>query len=547
MRLLILVQSGSLAGRRSELETGLLAIGRGDDCQLKFDVNERLVSKRHAVIERQFDGFYLTDASSTNGTFVNGERVARHKLNSNDVIQCGAGGPQIAVTIEPSDFRSAAPAPVVSALPNPSFSAPSTPPTTPPLTAQPPAMRQSAPVNPPVYQQPPPFGQDEKPEPASSIGQSFANLGLYNPVQNPPRPAAATATSNNIIYIAAAIAVVIMVFLGLLVSIFTVMQLGLVASFIAAIVAFLPAIFYVLPLLWLDRYDPEPPFALALSFAWGALVAIFVSLIANTIIASIFGPTVGAIASAPIFEEASKGAGVLLLLVFWRKEFDGIVDGIVYAGVIALGFATVENVLYYGRMLNTQGSQGLLILFVLRGILSPFAHVIFTAMIGIGCGISRETHNKFLRIIMPLVGYLAAVALHAFWNTLASLGGLGFFLIGYVIFEIPFFIIFVGFIIYMTRRENKILKQTLGVEVAKGTITSEQMETATSAFRSLGWSLGGIGNGKIWARRKFLRAVAKLGLAWWHISRANAAGGETRSLGQLPLLEGEVKRWQAKI
>src|SRR5690606_2732901 len=109
------------------------------------------------------------------------------------------------------------------------------------------------------------------------------------------------------------------------------------------------------------------------------------------------GQAAGAVMSAPIFEEGSKGLGLLILLIFFRKYFDDILDGIVFASVIALGFATVENVLYYGRGILGGGFGGLMLLFVLRGIMSPFAHATFTSMTGIGCGIARESHNKAVR------------------------------------------------------------------------------------------------------------------------------------------------------
>ncbi len=118
------------------------------------------------------------------------------------------------------------------------------------------------------------------------------------------------------------------------------------------------------------------------------------------------------------------------MLIFFRKEFDDILDGIVYAGVIALGFATVENVLYYGRGFLGGGFGGLIVLFIVRGVMSPFAHVTFTAMTGIGCGIARESHNMAVRIIMPIVGYCFAVALHALWNGMATFLGLEGFFIG---------------------------------------------------------------------------------------------------------------------
>src|SRR5258707_15327812 len=108
------------------------------------------------------------------------------------------------------------------------------------------------------------------------------------------------------------------------------------------------------------------------------------------------GQIVGGVISAPIFEEGSKGLGVVIVLVFFRRYFDDILDGLVFAGIIALGFATVENVLYYGRAIGDAetgmagGTLGLT--FVFRGVLFPFAHVTFTSMTRLGRVIARETH-----------------------------------------------------------------------------------------------------------------------------------------------------------
>src|SRR6185369_17813007 len=92
-----------------------------------------------------------------------------------------------------------------------------------------------------------------------------------------------------------------------------------------------------------------------------ALVAVFIAFIFNTsiqIMATVathsqrIGQNVGAVISAPIVEESSK-AFILLVLFLWKRdEFDGIVDGVVYAGMVGLGFAMTENVLYYGRALQ---------------------------------------------------------------------------------------------------------------------------------------------------------------------------------------------------
>jgi protease PrsW len=338
---------------------------------------------------------------------------------------------------------------------------------------------------------------------------------------------------------------------------------GIIPAVIGAVVAFVPAVLYLFPLIWLDRYDPEPFWLLSLAFAWGALVAVLVSFVVNTTVGvgvsiaiggeegAILGDVIGAVISAPVVEEASKGIGLLVLLIFFRRYFDDILDGIVFAGVIALGFATVENVLYYGRAFGQGGFEYLVLLFGMRGILSPFAHVTFTAMTGIGCGISRESHNSFVKILMPILGYLGAVLLHALWNGMAVFlsafgGGVGF-LVGYAVIEFPFFLIFIGFSFYVMWRQGKILKDMLAIDIARGLISKEHGDKAMSAFRSTGWLIGGLFNGKFLARSRYLRAIGKLGLSYWHIQRATAAQGQTGSFQQNPILREEVLKWRDKV
>lgn len=520
MKLTLKIQSGSLAGQNCELNGDFLTIGRGATCAVKFDpLHDRMVSSNHAYIETKPDGFYLLDHNSTNGTFVNGEKIQRTLLKSNDVIRFGKDGPEALVSIESEAAQNQLDATY--------------------QFQQPQANNQQF-VQPQVNNQQFQSPQFQLPDPAINLRNSAFNVGVGNPVIKP-------AASQTRKYVGIAIAIFGIVFLGLIVTLMIVGNLGIVPAFIAAIVAFVPAVFYILPLMFLDRYDPEPPWALALAFAWGALVAVLFSAFVNDLVGYVFGQLASGVISAPVFEEGSKGLGVVLFLVFLRKEFDDILDGIVYAGTIALGFATVENVLYYGRGLVSGGSDALILLFVLRGILSPFAHVTFTSMTGIGCGISRESHKLVIRIFMPIFGYGLAVMLHAIWNAMAFLGGLGGFIVGYIVLEVPFFLIFVGFAIYIMRRQNRILREMLAIDVARGLITQEQLDIATSVFKSLTFLLGSAFTQKYKARRRFLRAVGKLGLSYWHIQRATAAQGHTASFQQNPILREEVLTWRDKI
>jgi RsiW-degrading membrane proteinase PrsW (M82 family) len=370
------------------------------------------------------------------------------------------------------------------------------------------------------------------------LREATRNLGLYNPYLD---------TGKSKRSLGAGLMWLVFAVVGLMVTGLTIFDVGAGAALVGAISAIIPAGFYLAIFLWLDRYDPEPPGRLIFVFVWGAVIAIFFSSIANTIAAETFGEMFASIVSAPIVEEGAKGVGVLIIALFFRKDFDSVVDGIVYAGVVALGFATVENISYYGGSLNEGGVDRLVGTWFARGVLSPYAHVLFTCMTGIGFGVARETHNAAQKIAAPIIGYSVAVFLHALWNSLASIGG-GAFLIGYFLFLAPMFCAFLAVVIYLVRREGRILKQALAVEVGRGLITQRQLDIAISVFRRTGWVASAIGDFQLFnARRQFLRSIAKLGLCHWHVQRAAEAGSETASFPLINQFQAEVFSLRDKV
>jgi RsiW-degrading membrane proteinase PrsW (M82 family) len=370
--------------------------------------------------------------------------------------------------------------------------------------------------------------------------EATRNLGLYNPYND---------TGKSKGSLLGTLALLLFAVFGLmLVAGLMVLNLGFASAIVAAVVAVVPASVYLTLFLWLDRYDPEPPGRLIFTFLWGAIVAIIISGFVNTAFGAFFGGAASAIISAPIVEESTKGICLLIILLFFRKDFDSMVDGIVYAGVVALGFATAENVLYYGRGLNAGGAGGLMQLFFFRGVLSPYGHVLFTCMTGLGVGIARETHNKALKVISPVVGYIGAVFLHSLWNTIATFFSIDLWFIAYLVIELPLFLAFLGVALYLVFREKRILKESLAVEVARGLITQNQLAIVTSVFGRTGWVASAIGDGaRFGARRRFLRSVAKLGLCHWHVQRAAKAGAETASFPLIAQFQAEVYSLRDKV
>lgn len=84
----VTISQGSQAGMSAELAGGLVLIGRGADCQLILD--DDYVSTRHARIVHGENGVYVEDLGSTNGTYVNGQRItAPTSLTLADSVRIG--------------------------------------------------------------------------------------------------------------------------------------------------------------------------------------------------------------------------------------------------------------------------------------------------------------------------------------------------------------------------------------------------------------------------------------------------------------------------
>jgi RsiW-degrading membrane proteinase PrsW (M82 family) len=286
---------------------------------------------------------------------------------------------------------------------------------------------------------------------------------------------------------------------GLVVAGVVTSQVGLGGVLVGAVVALLPVTAVVGTFLWVDRWEPEPPRLLLLAFGWGACVATATALLLNStarlvgdaVLGHGGGDVVSTLGSAPLVEEAAKGAFVVGVLVARRREFDGVVDGVVYAGISAAGFAFTENVLYFGRAFGHGGLGGVggqvLAVFVLRGLLSPFAHPMFTALIGIGVGIAAGTRSALRRWLAPVLGYLGAVALHALWNGSALVGGDRGFVVVYVMIMVPLFGAMVWLVIWQRRREQRVVAAQVPALAAAGWIAPSEVGLLASLAGRRGW------------------------------------------------------------
>lgn len=315
---------------------------------------------------------------------------------------------------------------------------------------------------------------------------------------------------------------------GLLILASVTSTTGVMGFLIGLFLALLPLPVVLGAFRWLDRFEPEPRGLLLFAFFWGATVAALTSGVLNTASAIAIARTGGesegmaatAVLVAPWVEEAAKGAAVVLVLWFKRAEFDGVVDGIVLAGLAGVGFAFTENILYFGRAFLEGGEElgvtgGIFaagITFVLRGVLSPFAHPMFSAMFGIGLGLAARGVRPATRLLAPLAGYLLAVLLHATWNW-ASLSGLSGFLTGYVVIMVPAFVLTVGVATWSRRREGATVARHLPAYVEAGWLAPEDVPMLASLPRrrqALSWVEQRHGGRRSRALRDFQHAATEL-------------------------------------
>ena len=299
-------------------------------------------------------------------------------------------------------------------------------------------------------------------------------------------------------------ALLIALLLGLLVLLLIGVETGPVNLLIGMLFATIPVPIYVTLVLWIDRYESEPIWLLATAFCWGALVAVFISIIFNTLGFAITaavtnsmraGQTAAAVIFAPIVEESAK-AFILFVIFFWKRdEFDGVIDGIVYASLVALGFAMTENIQYYGKAALQGGAVGLTITVIVRGALAPFSHPLFTSMTGIGLGLARQSTNQAVKFLTPILGLLMAMSMHSIWNGSAAIGGGVGFLLTYIVIMIPAFLILLVVIIFSLRREGRVVREFLYPDFQRGLFNQQEYEQLCSVFKRTGASFNAFSSG----------------------------------------------------
>lgn len=305
---------------------------------------------------------------------------------------------------------------------------------------------------------------------------------------------------------------------------------------------FVPMFVFAAFVYWLDRYEKEPKLLLGAAFVWGMVIAGGGAYILNTMVGMGVYSLTGSVSAAdfsttsiaaPVIEEALKGLAVLIVFLLFRREFDSVLDGIVYGAITAMGFAAIENVLYiYRNGFQEAGWEGFWTLVFIRVVLVGWMHPFFTAFTGIGLAVARTSRNILVKLIAIPAGYTAAVLLHSFHNTFSTLiGGGGGFVLGLIADYIGYFFMLV-FIIWMVTRERNILKRQLIEEVNSGSISVGQYNTALSFFQT-GAHLSALTAGNYRSTARFYQVLGELAHKKEQLQQFGEEGGNGRIIESL--------------
>lgn len=176
--------------------------------------------------------------------------------------------------------------------------------------------------------------------------------------------------------------------------------------------ALAPGVAIMLYIYLRDKHEREPFWLLALSFFYGGLstlvtllITIPVDMLILTKEDSVIQQFYNAFFKVALIEEFSKFIFVRFIL-YYNKNFNEPFDGIVYAVMVGMGFATVENIVYVMQYGFTTG--------VLRMFTAVPAHAIFAMLMGYFVGKAKFTHRN--TIMLSVMGLIFASAFHGSYD-----------------------------------------------------------------------------------------------------------------------------------
>lgn len=233
---------------------------------------------------------------------------------------------------------------------------------------------------------------------------------------------------------------------------------------------------------WLDRYEPEPGRYRIAALAWGGTGAVVIGAGLSFLLGYLVSDSdaIVAVVWAPLTEEFGKALFLIVLVVVRPRHIHGPLDGAIYAALVGIGFSFVEDTLYYSVGYLGGGTESLVALVVLRGVLGAFSHSLYAAMFGIGIGIAVQSRTPAVRVAAPLLGFLAAVVLHALWNgSLTFYNQLGY-LVAYVFVMLPALGVVIGLGVWARNAEGAMIRGALAECARFGFVRPTEIDLVAS-------------------------------------------------------------------
>ena len=299
---------------------------------------------------------------------------------------------------------------------------------------------------------------------------------------------------------------------------------------LAVVASFVPAFAYGVILWWFDRFEKEPIGLLSAAFLWGAVPAILFSLVFQIMldipIREFVEPSaaalIGASVIAPLSEEVFKAGALALLFLFFRREIDSSLDGVIYGCLSGLGFAAVENTLYLSVEAAGSGLGSAVVLAILRVVIFGLNHAMFTGLTGWGIALTRTSRSLVVKLIAPLVGLTLAVSAHAIHNLGVSFPDLCWPCLVALLFDWGGVLIILVVVIWATVREQRWIATHLPGEVELGTLSQRDCKTVGSYIDREIERAGAFFSGDLrrwWQLGRYYRLATELAFSKYRLTR----------------------------
>jgi hypothetical protein len=215
-----------------------------------------------------------------------------------------------------------------------------------------------------------------------------------------------------------------------------------------------------------------------------------------------------------------------------------MVENILYLG--GYGYAQTAN--KYGAL---SGAASVFEIFVLRIVMTGFAHPLFTSMTGIGLGIAARAADRRIRWLAPIAGLLVAMMLHGSWNLMSTVANGAqqplILLYGYFAVMVPIFLGMVGFALWLRSSEGRVTARILTEYSRAGWLSPPEVASLSTMGRRLA--------ARRWAKRIAGEAGAKAMRAYQFEATKLALlrDGMKRGLNNGPRRIGETREEERRL